>query len=423
MRKSKNYSVSFFKLAVLYGSKFIGAIAGFVFMPIYLRLMGAEDFSIVAVITSLQAFALIFDFGVLTTVGRDLAVVGSKLKDRLRLLLSAEGALIFLYFVGGAVLIAGLALLHWSNSKVFMNFGVLILLLGVILQALHGTALISLSRYYEGALCNTFMVVLRSIGTWIVIRYLSPSIEAFVFAQALFSVVGALVSRIYSMRHLQADALTTFCRENFSISNCVQVVKKSRALIVSSLVGAAATQLDKTILLGHVGAEELSAYFLAHSISSMPLAIVATPIVQYFQPKVIALHDQVSNPAKSSVFRQFGVCIVLSMAAMALFFSTFGHALIDLWLTDKNIARLVMDYVDLLVIAYLVAGVGYIPYVMMIAGRGYAFNAKLAVVAAVGLLGAVFVAAIQSSVEMACFAFIGYYGVVTAGLFFRMFRN
>lgn len=416
-------SMEVFKVAILYGSKFVGAVSGFILMPIYLGLMGAEDFSFVVIITSLQAVVIILDFGVLTTIGRDLAVAGETLKQKLQVLLKAEGALTMVYVVGGLALIAGLSLWNWSHLKVPMYAGVLVLLLGVVLQALHGAALIALSRFFEGALCNTFALLLRAIGTWGVVKYISPSIESFVIAQAVFSISGALVSRRFSMRHLRQDDSTTLRRENFSVPNCVGTIKKSRALMVSSLVGAAATQLDKLILLGNISAQELSAYFLAHSISSMPLAIVATPIVQYFQPKVVALHDQARSPVAVAVLRRFAISIVLSMTLVGLLFCFFGHTLIAWWLTDKEIARLVMDYADLLVVAYLVAGVGYIPYVMMIAAQGYAFNAKLAVFAAGCLVSAVVFAAFRSSAEMACLAFIGYYGIVTSGLFFRMHRN
>jgi O-antigen/teichoic acid export membrane protein len=419
----KFFSLEVLNVAVLYGSKFVGAVAGFVFMPVYLGLMGADDFSIVAVIVSLQAVAILLDFGVQTTIGRDLVGASEGSKHPLRVLLDAEGALVLLYLIGGAVLVAGLALWNWSPAQVPMYFGVWLLLLGVVVQGLHGAALIALSKFFEGALCNAFTVLLRALGTWAALKFISPSIEAFVVAQAIFSIAGALVSRVLSTKHVRPTRATTFCRESFSVANCVELVKRSRALMVSSLVGAAATQLDKSILLGHVSAPELSAYFLAHSISSMPLAIVATPIVQYFQPKLFAVHDPRGNPALTAVLRRFSACIVLSMGGGALCFGLFGHALIAWWLPDQHIAQLVMAYADLLVVAYLVAGVGYIPYVMMVAGRGYAFNAKLAVFAAVCLMGAVVLAAVQSSAETACMAFIGYYMIVTIGLFLRMSRK
>jgi O-antigen/teichoic acid export membrane protein len=417
------FSLEALKLAVLYGSKFVGAVTGFVFMPVYLGLMGADDFSIVAVIVSLQAVAILLDFGVQTTIGRDLVDASAGSKPRLRALLDAEGALVLLYLSGGVVVVAGLALWHQSPAQVPLSVGVLLLLLGVVLQGLHGAALIALSRFFEGALCNAATVLLRALCTWAALAWVSPSVETFVAAQAVCSLAGAWVSRVFSMRHVRPPGETTFRRASFSVANGVELVKRSRALMVSSLVGAAATQLDKSILLGHVSAQELSAYFLAHAIGSMPLAIVATPIVQYFQPKVFAVHDPRGNPALTAVLRRFAACIVLSMGGVALCFAVFGHTLIAWWLPDRHIAQLVMAYADLLVVAYLVAGVGYIPYVMMVAERGYAFNARLAVLAAACLLGAVVLAAFRSSAQTACMAFIGYYTVVTTGLFWRMFRK
>ena len=55
-------------IIMLYLSKASGALTGFIFIPIYSSLLGPENFGVIAIILSIQAFALMMDFGMSTYI-------------------------------------------------------------------------------------------------------------------------------------------------------------------------------------------------------------------------------------------------------------------------------------------------------------------------------------------------------------------
>lgn len=398
-------------MLVLFVGKTAGLLVGLLFLPMYHRLLGPDQFGVVAVVLSLQALLTMMDLGMSTMVSRE-AAVSSSLANVHRLLLTAEGSLSGFYlFLASAVWLASAAGL-FSRVGYLAVTACIVLFWALVLQNLYFSVLLAKRSYASASITQIIGSLLRAFASAYVLAFVSATLDAFLITQALLAIVHAVVTRHFCSKLLQAGSTRANARPSWR--ECAGLARQGSALIVFSAAGAAVTQLDKPIVSALVSAAELAPYFLATTVCMVPISVLAGPVSQFCQPRVLAAIGEGRDEQALSAVRQFVWLILLATCVPAVLLWLARGPLMSLWLGSGANADAVAAYVAILLPGFAIGALGFLPYALLVAAKDYRFQALSSMTLTLVTLGVATLAAWNGSVYAVCWIYAIYHVSSTA---------
>lgn len=396
-------------MSMLFFGKSAGLAVGLLFLPMYHRYLGAEQFGVVAVVLSLQALLTMMDLGMSTIVGREAST--SATNGAYRLVLSAEmgltGFYICLVFISLIAQQIGL-LGHTDVTTVFAS---LILFWALVLQNLYFSVLLAKRSYTVASSTQIIGSLVRACVSAYVLAFVSTTLQAFLCTQALFAIVHAVLTRYYCKRALGHSGKLD--RKKLELHEVTRLLRRGLDLVVFSAAGAAVTQLDKPIVSAFASTNDVSPYFLAMTVCMVPISLLASPVSQFFQPRVLAEVIEDKHAALLTTIRYF-VCVILAATvAPAIILWTWRSPLIELWLHHDPVAETVASYVAILLPGYVIGSLGFVPYALLVGAKEYRFQALSSVALTVLTLCAAAFAASNGSVRAVCWVYAVYHSSST----------
>lgn len=407
------------ELGMLYASKSGAIVVGLLILPLFNRMLGPELFGLVALIFSLQAFLVVLDFGMSTLVGRDLAVANTTPAQRYTTWRAAEAAISLIY--AALTPVAVLAAWLWDSALGPAGaLACLVLFWSLTLQNIGQSALLARHRFTAAALIQVSGVLARNGLTAMALAWISPTITCFAITQAGVAVLQMLVTRwrcVVTLRSASPEEPPLRLR-----SRVVELLHMGRPLMLFGLAGAAVMQVDKVIVSGFMSPRELAPYFLAATFCLTPLSVLAAPVAQFFQPRLVRAASGTAPAATQRILAQFigGLlaCALLPTAAIWLF----RDPLIAMWLHGSPDTATVARYSAVLLPGIAVGALGYVPYIILVSHQDYRFQARFSMVLTMVTLGAVLAAALAGSVMAICVIYTLYHCASTAGSWWRCIR-
>jgi O-antigen/teichoic acid export membrane protein len=182
-------------LGMLFISKVGGVLVVLLFMPLFYRLLGAEQFGVVAVVLSLQALLVMLDLGMSTMVGRDVAVLGGSSIQAATIWRNAEAVLTLFY--------SGLLLLAMAWGMISSPGGLSVVLMAAIamlfwvmvLQNLGQTVLLGAKSFKAASSIQLSGALLRAGVTALALQHFGSTLQVFIVAQLITSILQLLVTR------------------------------------------------------------------------------------------------------------------------------------------------------------------------------------------------------------------------------------
>lgn len=406
-------------LGLLYVSKSGAVVVGLLILPFYNHQLGPDLFGLAALILSLQAFSLMLDFGMATMVGRDLAVAETSPTQRYMTWRSAEWVISLIY----ALLIFPALLAAWLLEGLLGPLevsGCMIFFWALTLQNIGQNALLARHRFTEAALIQVIGLLARHGLTAITLFWMAPSLTLFISAQSAMAVVQMLVTRRHCVAELQPGTLKSGIVAMQTHGSTL--LRTGRALMLFGLAGAAVMQLDKVIVSSLISTRELGSYFLASSFCLMPISVLAAPVAQFFQPRIVRDFSSDDRAEAQRSLRQFvGVIAVCTLIPAGLIW-ILREPLIALWLQDVSAAEKVALYSGVLLPGVAIGALGYVPYTILTARQDYRFQAQYSAVLTVLTLISALAAAFTGSVIAICVVYGTYHSVSTIGSWWRCIR-
>lgn len=406
-------------LGLLYASKSGAVVVGLLILPLFNRMLGPDLFGVVALIFTLQAFLLIIDFGMSIVVGRELATADATAGQRYITWRAAEWLISFMY----AAMLIPVLLATWAWSGPLTpagSLGCLLLFWSLTLQNIGQNALLARHKFTEAALIQVTGVLARNGLTAIALAWISPTLTCFVVVQAIVSVAQMLATRwrcIKILRPSSVGFLQSRLRERAST-----LLRTGRPLMIFGISGAAVMQFDKVIVSGLVSPRDLAPYFLAATFCLTPISVLAAPVAQFFQPRIVRAFSSADTTMTRRVLIQFnhyiGAFALLPTAVIWLM----REPLIAHWLQHSTDVSLVVEYSAVLLPGIALGALGYVPYTVLVARQDYLFQARFSIVMTTLTLCAAMVAAMQGSVIAICIVYAFYHSVSTIGSWWRCIR-
>ncbi|WP_374537087.1 lipopolysaccharide biosynthesis protein [Chitinimonas taiwanensis] len=406
-------------LGLLYVSKSGAIIVGLLILPFFSRQLGPDLFGVVALILSLQSFLILLDFGMATMVGRELAIVQATDSQRYITWRAAEWLVSALY-LGISPLALLIPTLLGSPWGVVEVLSCVILFWALTLQNIGQNALFARRKFSEAAIVQLFGLLARHGVTAIALVCVGASLTSFIISQSAVAVVQMLVTRW----RCNLD-LCTHSEERFSVgvrTHAAAMLRRGRALMLFGLAGAAVLQLDKVIVSVFMSPRELGPYFLATTFCLAPISVLAAPVAQFFQPRLVQALSSENPAAVQLTLNQFIASITACSLLPTALIWLLREPLIALWLQDGNDVAQVAHYSSVLLPGVAIGALGYIPYSMLIAKQDYGFQARLSLALTAVTLTAVMISAIHSSVFAICLVYALYHSVSTICSWWRCTR-
>jgi O-antigen/teichoic acid export membrane protein len=392
-------------LGLLYASKSGGVIVGILVLPWYQRLLGPDEFGIVALILSLQAFLLMLDLGTSTLVGRDVAASKSA-QGHLTVWRAAVSLLHVVYAV--LLIVAIFVDLFFDTPLVPLQVALcLVLFWSLTVQNVGQSALLAKRQFVVSGIVQVIGVLGRAAITLIALSYVSAELETFLFSQALSAVVQMMVTSWFCRQALDLENLPLDIRT--LRRRIAEIARRGAPLVLFGLAGAAVLQLDKVIISVFVSPAALTPYFLASALCLTPISVLAGPVNQYFFPGIIkSINNQ---DAKKTLKRLkmliFVICAVVAIPSMVLWLGR--ESVINIWLQQQPISPEVVQYVEILLPGIAFGALGYVPYNILVAHEDYRAHSLLSAGMTVITLAATTVAAAFGSILAVCWVYASYH--------------
>lgn len=413
------YRAAIFNMAMLYAGKTSGVLVAFFFLPLYSRLLGAEQFGIVAVILSLQALLIMLDLGMSTLISRDVATGESSPTGLLKLIRTAEISLVSFYLI----LLVGTAILKAAGGFLGVDSvtasAAVALFLFVVLNNIYYSAMLARRLYIPSSLIQAIGVIIRAGTTAFVLENGYATLTAFIFTQLILAAIHCGVIRWYCMGLLELRGALTLNASKPSLLDGISLVNKGRSLVIFSAAGAAVMQLDKPLVTAFVSAASVAPYFLATTLCMLPLSILAGPISQYYQPAL--LNGVMSkNPEHIKItLKQFVNALLLILGLPCIIFWFLRAPMIEIWMGINPGNAAISQYVAILLPGCAVGALGFIPYTLLISEKDFKFQAILSLILTTITLSGAAIAARFQSVEGVCYVYAAYHSTSTLSSWVR----
>ena len=399
-------------LVSLYGSRLAGVLVTLIFLPLYARLLGQHDFGLVALLMSVQALMLMLDLGMAALASRDLAASPSPSAARARW--QRAERLLTLYFT--ALAVPALIATGFTDLPLWLGAGCVMLCWAVTLQSLAQAAMLARGDVHRAALLQGSGVLCRAAFTAAALQWVEPSLRVFVLTQLFGALAHLAINRHIGQPGHQAGAVV-------EPEPLRRLAQRGLPLFLMGAAGAAVLQVDKLLIGSFMSPAAVTPYFLATTFCLTPISILAGPVAQFFQPRLIRAHAARDDLALRRQTDHLTLGLLVAVIGPTLLLWVAREPLITWWLHDRQLAAEVAALATLLLPAAAIGALGNVPLALLIARADFNFQARLSVLLTGLTLLAVAAAAWQGQLLAVCGIYLAYYVVLTLALWARSSRQ
>lgn len=370
----KTYSTKVNVIANFVGNFWI-AFLSIVFVPIYLHYIGVEGYGLIGVFSSIQALIVLLDFGLSPTLNRELARL-STLGDRTQEMRDIQRTLeipnwIFAAFI--ALCLAAFAPLiarFWVQPKdlsietvtqAFIILGVNIAIQFSVNFYVGG--LMGLQKQLLLSLINVFCGTLRSVGAFVVLAYISPTIQGFLLWQGL-----VIVLQIGLMALTLKNSLPNTPRRGRFQKDLFNKVWRFAAGMTGITISALIlTQTDKIILSRMLNLETFGYYMLAVTVSGLITGIVVSSINHAVYPRFSRLVAIGDETALREFYHHGCQMVSVFLFSPTIILALFSYDILLIWTGKEEIATSTYILLSLAAIGNGLNSLVYLPHSLQLA--------------------------------------------------------
>jgi O-antigen/teichoic acid export membrane protein len=282
----------FKNIAANFLGRFWSIISNFLFLPLYIHILGFENYSIISFTLVIAGFMAFLDSGLTSTLSREFAK-NSALSEKIKTFITLETiyAIIVALVAILIIVFAPFIVEKWINLETNQNVTWLIRIISFdiafqMLLRFYLGGLLGLEKQVKANILQVFWGVFRN-GLVLLVILFTPTLEVFFMWQSACTVVFALLYRFYLTKELHEKPVFAF---HFKIDKEVlnSIWKFAGGMLLISLVAGINTQLDKMTISKLLPLQELGYYTLAVSLATA-IAVLINPIAMALLPRFTSL--------------------------------------------------------------------------------------------------------------------------------------
>jgi O-antigen/teichoic acid export membrane protein len=345
-----------------------------VFVPYYLKYLGAEAYGLVGLFAMLQSVFMLADMGLSGTFTRETARL-SVLKDgaqQMRDLCRTFEVIFILIGLLTSFVIAAVSILiaeQWVNlehlSVTTVSSTILLIGVAVGLQfpfAIYQGGMQGLQRQ---TLLNVLLVglgLLRGLGAVLILAFVDSSIQTFFVWQVVISALQLFIGHLLTWTILPP----TLAKPSFNLNLIRPIWRFAAGTAGITLTGILLTQVDKIVLTKMLPLEKFGYYTLASVVAGVP-GIIAMTFNNAIYPRFTQLVSMKSFSELTALYH--GSCQLLAVLVIpvGLVFAFFSKEIILVWTGSIVTAQNTFLIVSVLVTASTLMGLMLIPFTLQLA--------------------------------------------------------
>lgn len=354
------------------------ALLALAFAPVFVRYLGVEAFGLIGLQFTVQALAGLLDMGLSTSVNRELAgstgtgaPAGSRAQEVRDLLRTVEVGYWGVAVVVGC-LVAGLAHTishYWLNplamSPNAVEQAIQIMALVVALYwpvTLYSGGLMGLQRQVPLNAISVVMDLLRFVGGWAILAWVSDSIRAFFLWQAL---VNGLHSALLGTTLWRAMPVGTRTM-NITWGSLRRISRFAAGMGGIGITAVILTHADKIILSNRLSLADFGFYTVATLLAG-GLSRVFGPMFYAMFPRFSELVATGDEPRLVATYHQSCQLMSVLLLPIAVVLAVFSPEILLLWTRDPAISAKVHMALSFLAAGTALNGLVNLPYALQIA--------------------------------------------------------
>lgn len=376
-----------FKINVIanYFGKFVSILSNFIFIPLYISILGFENYSIISFCLVVAGIMVVLDSGLTATLSRELARADQNSEEKIKIFKTLESIYLLISFFAICILflLSNIISSGWLTSSRYNSSDISLFI--KIFSFDVGFQL--LFRFYLGGFLglekqiksNSLQILwgLSRNGLVLIVIAVFPTLITFFIWQSSVSFLFVLISGTL----LRKELLGLIKLKFYKIEK--EVIKKSwkfaAGVLLISLVAAMNTQMDKLAISKLLPIENLGHYTIAVSLS-MGIFILINPIssailprfTNYFSSGQVLLAQDLFNKVNRIVS-----VLVFSMLSCMFYFRT---ELIWIWTGSTEIALQSGIYIPYMALGISFLSMQILPYNIAIANGNTKLNYVIGII-------------------------------------------
>lgn len=408
------------KISILYTAQIYKALMPLIFVPVILRMMGSENYGLVAFFTMLISLLGLLDAGIGSTFIKIVSTNRfSKLRFQQVLALFSKVTVCFLiialllisFFYVRADYIAE----SWLNTTIdHVTVISCMKLIGMILGIMYLKSFLSsfingMERQELNAIWGVCYTTLFYAGSYLALKYVDNNLVIFfqsILIITLFDLLVVILMLLFivarNLQQLKMGSVSLYDQESNEKLSLLNILKFSLQLSGLSMIWVIASQIDKIILSKYIQLNDYAHYQIAAQLAAT-ITIFTIPLTQYLLPRLSVLYNEGKVHGFVDIFTKsfFGYVIIVS--PIMPFFFIFGDQLITLWVSDAKLALQINIYARWLVSGAFFVGLMNFVFICVYAQNKlkqhfYAYASYSAIAIPLSILVAKYYGALHSSV-------------------------
>lgn len=369
-------------------SNVVGNVISFIFsliaVPIQIRLLGAEAYGLIGFVASLQIILVVFDFGLSSSVVREIAASSD---DDLSAKIVQTSATVYwlVATIIGCCIFAGADWIatHWLHGRTFtpeyLATSVRIIAVYMILTWPVGHYANVLFAFKRLDLVNGLRVVVSFVtqAGGILVILITRDLTAFL----TWLTFGSLVSVIVHMAFVKRIFAAVSLMPGISRRAVQRLWRTSFDMNVVSTTATIYTQLDKFLISNLLPLSLLGYYNIAYRLmvgaTLIPASVGATTLPSFTESYTREQHDTLVNN-----YNRVAQLIIFIMSGFTFAFVFWGQDVIRVW-TSTETAASTYQTLGILSIGALLNTVTVVAYYLLLASG---HSRQLSIIYSIGVL-------------------------------------
>jgi len=338
-----NFQSGTSKMTIILLSRVWGAALSIILVPTYVKLLGIENYGLVAFYATLASALAILDVGLSASIIRQVAIykTQSTNEKKLKNLIFTVEVLNWLIaiVVGiGIVALSNPIATHWVMAKDLPVNTIqhCVMLMGAIFAfqfpaSVYDGAMVGLQKQNANALLNILFSTIKAVGILVVLYFMQSSIELYFIWQAIVTLIYTLIMRWYVIKKITVVKF----KAHFSTIELKIIWRFAGGIASTAIITFFIKQLDKIIVSRNL--EQLSYYSLAFLLASS-MSLITSPVLSIIYPKftqMIALKDTV---ALKALYHKSCKWISILVFPIGLTLIVFAKEMVLLWTKNETLS-------------------------------------------------------------------------------------
>ncbi len=335
-------------------------------IPVYLRVLGQEQWGIVAICMAIQGFMGLLDAGLGQIMPRDMALASANRAREAHVFALFSRSYMALGLIGFVVgqLAVPYLIAHWFNNGQGLADGTEWVLRLVITQFFFQFSNNSHAGYWNGLqeqkkanlrLC--IFGTLKHMGALAMVSLWSPHALAYVLP---FTLVAAM--EWWSNRQSILGSLADAPAASLAMGDFQTLARNAGLLAAAVLVGMVVSQLDRIVLSRALDAATYGAYVI---VANLGLAFMQLqyPLMRAFFPRVVLAGAAGVTPKS----RLLAMSVLVLCVAPCLLIAAAAPWILETWLSNSKIASAGVAPLRLILCAVAINAVYHLIYQRIVA--------------------------------------------------------